>query len=134
MEWLLKSPLHGLISGNTMIVHFKGCKSGKAYHVPVGYLSQNNALLTVSYRERTWWRNLCGGAAVTVLLKGKLLPAHAQVIEDDSGVADGLRAFIRENPRFAGVFKVDMGIDDQLDPVSLQQAASNRVIVRTTFE
>jgi hypothetical protein len=134
MEWLLKSPLHGMLSGNTMIVYYKGCKSGKAYHLPVGYLRANNTLLTVSYKRRTWWRNMCSGADVMVLLKGKRLPAYAQVIEDDAGVAEGLRAFISENPRFAGLFKVNVGADGQLDPVGLQQAASMRVIMRTSLK
>ncbi len=134
MEWILKSPLHGMVSGNTMIIYFNGCKSGKPYHVPVGYLRVDNNLLTVSYRARTWWRNLCDGAAVKVLLRGQLLTAHAQAVQDDPGVEHGLRAFIKENPRFAGGFKVRVGADGQLDKVSLQQAVKTHVIVRTTLE
>ena len=134
MEWILKSPLHGMLSGNTMIIYFNGCKSGKPYHVPVGYLRVDNNLLTVSYRTRTWWRNLCDGAEVKVLLKGQLFPARAQAVEDDPGVEQGLRAFIKENPRFAGGFKVSVGADGQLEPLSLQQAVKTHVIVRTTLE
>jgi hypothetical protein len=134
MEWLLKSPLHGMLSGNTMIVYFKGCKSGKDYHVPVGYLRVDNMLLTVSSRQRTWWRNMCSGAEVTVLLKGKMLPAHAQAVEDDPGVAEGLKAFIKENPRMANILKVNVGADGQPETESLQQAVNQRVIVRTILE
>ena len=53
MEWVLKSPLQGMLSGNTMIVHFTGRKSGKEYHLLVGYLIINDTLLTVSYKRRT---------------------------------------------------------------------------------
>jgi len=133
MEWLLKSPLHAMLSGNTMIVYFKGRKSGKAYHVPVGYLRVNDTLLTVSSRQRTWWRNLRGGAAVTILLKGKLISADAQAVEDDLGVAEGLRAFIGENPRMARIFKVNLTDHGQPEPESLEQAIRARVIVRTFF-
>jgi hypothetical protein len=134
MEWLLKSPLHGMLSGNTMIIYFKGQKSGKDYHVPTGYLRVDNTLLTVSSKQRTWWRNFRCGAAVTVLLKGKMLPAHACAFEDDASVTEGLKAYIKENPRMASAFKVSVGADGQPEPESLQQAVSERVIVSTTLE
>jgi hypothetical protein len=134
MEWLLKSPLHGMLSGNTMIVYFKGQKSGKDYHVPVGYLRMDTTLLTVSSKQRTWWRNLRCGAAVTVLMKGKMVPAHACAFEDDASVAECLKAFIQENPRMAGAFKVSIGADGQPEAESLHQAVSTRVIVRTTLD
>jgi deazaflavin-dependent oxidoreductase (nitroreductase family) len=134
IELILKSSLHGMLSGNTMIIYFTGCKSGKPYHVPVGYLRSDNHLLTVSYKARTWWRNLCGGADVKILLKGQLLPAHAQTVEDDPGVEQGLRAFIKQNPRFASGFKVSVSADGQLDPLSLQQAVKTHVIVHTILE
>jgi hypothetical protein len=134
MEWLLKSPLHGMLSGNTMIVYFKGQKSGRNYHVPVGYLCMGNTLLTVSSRQRTWWRNLRCGAAITVLMKGKMVPAHACAIEDDAGVAQGLKAFLKENPRVASVLKVSVGVDGQPETESLQQAVKESVIVRTTLD
>jgi deazaflavin-dependent oxidoreductase (nitroreductase family) len=133
MEWVLKSPLHGMLSGNTMIVYFIGRKSGKAYHVPVGYLHKNDSLLTVSSKQRTWWRNLRGGADVTILLKGKLVSAHAQVAEDNQGVAEGLKDFIGENQQAARIFGVKLGVNGQLEPESLQQATRERVIVRTSL-
>ena len=134
MEWLLKSPLQRLISGNTMIIYFKGQKSGSEYHTPVGYLQTDDTLLTVSSRDRTWWRNLRCGAPVSVLMKGKKLPAHACAIEDEEGVAEGLKAFIKYNPRMAGAFKVNVGADGQPEQVSLQQAVSKHVIVRSTLD
>jgi hypothetical protein len=134
MEWLLKSPLHGIISGNTMIIYFKGQKSGKGYHVPVGYLRNDNTLLTVSSKERTWWRNLRCGTAVTVLMRGRMLSAHGCAFEDDANVAEGLKAYIKENPRMAGVFKLNVGSDGQIETESLHAAVSKRIIVRTTLD
>jgi hypothetical protein len=133
MEWLLKSPLHDMLSGNTMIVYFKGRKSGKTYHLPVGYLRVNDTLLTVSSKQRTWWRNLRGGADVSILLQGKMIPAHSQTVEDDQGVAEGLKEFIGENPHAARIFKVNLSAYGQPEPESLKQAARERVIVKTVF-
>ncbi len=131
MEWLLKSPLHSLISGNTMIIYYTGCKSGKACHVPVNYLRLENELISVSFKQRTWWKNFRNGADVTILLRGKRLPAHAQSVEDDAGVTEGLRAIIKLDPRMAGIFKVNLGVDGQPEAESLQQAVLQRVIVQT---
>jgi F420H(2)-dependent quinone reductase len=132
MEWLLKSPLHGMLSGNTMIIYYNGQKSGKDYHVPIGYLQVDNTLLTVSLKQRTWWRNLRCNAPVKILVKRKMLPAHACAFEDDASIADGLKTFIKENPRMASALKVDVGADGEPANDSLQRAVSEHVIVRTT--
>jgi hypothetical protein len=133
MEWVLKSPLQGMLSRNTMIVHYIGRKSGKTYHLPVGYLRIYKTLVTVSFKRRTWWRNLRGGAEVKVMLNGKLVSAYAQVVEDDKGVADGLRDYICVSRQAARILGVKFGADGQPDPDSLLQAARERVIVRTSL-
>jgi hypothetical protein len=63
-----------------------------------------------------------------------MLPAHACAFEDDASVAEGLKAYMKENPRMASVFKVDVSADGQPDNESLRQAVRQRVIVRTTLE
>jgi len=133
MEWVLKSPLHGMLSNNTMIVYYKGRKSGKAYQVPVGYLRKNDSLLTISFKRRTWWRNLREGADITILLKGKLVPAYAQVVEDDQAVAEGLKEFIGENQQAARIFGIKLAANGYPEPESLMQAAKDRIIVRTSL-
>jgi hypothetical protein len=134
MVWLLNSPLHGMLSGNTMVIHYTGRKSRKGLCVPVGYLRQGEVLLTISYKHRTWWRNLRGGADVTLHLKGKDVGAHTEVIEDDQGVAEGLKVFIGGNQQAAHMFGVSLGVQGQPEPESLQKAACERVIVRTSLK
>ena len=131
MVWLLRSPLHGLLSGNMMVINYTGRKSGKTYRLPVGYLHLDDTLLTVSFKHRTWWRNLRGGAPVTVRLKGKDVPARAEVVEDDQGVVDGLKAFIGKNQQAARMLGVKMDESRQPEPESLHQAARARVVVLT---
>jgi deazaflavin-dependent oxidoreductase (nitroreductase family) len=133
MEWVLKSPLQGMFSGNTMIIHYIGRKSGKAYHLPVSYLRVNGTLLTVGYKQRTWWRNLRGGTDVKVLLNGNMVPARAQVVEDDQGVVVGLKEIIGDNPGTARMIGIKLDANNQPEPESLQQAARWRAIVRTFF-
>jgi F420H(2)-dependent quinone reductase len=133
MEWILKSPLHTVMSGNTMILYYNGCKSGKAYHTPVGYQRTGDTLLTTSWKDRTWWKNFRDACEVKVLLQGNLLKVEAQVFEDEASVAEGLRQFMSANPRAAGLFKIHLDRQGQPDPESLQKAARLRVIIRTTL-
>jgi len=65
---ILRSPLHGLVSKNTMLITFSGRKSGKVYTTPVGYVRNDNDITVFSQRHSSWWRNLRGGASVTVRL------------------------------------------------------------------
>ena len=41
---ILRSPLHGLMSRNTILLEFKGRKSGKIYSTPVSYHDTDGAL------------------------------------------------------------------------------------------
>jgi hypothetical protein len=121
--WLLHSPLHGMFSGNTMVVRYTGRKSGKTYHLPVDYLRVGETLLTVSYKNRTWWRNLRGGAPVSIYLQGKDMRAHSVVIEDEQGVIEGLKEFIIGKRIAARMIGVRLGADGQPEQESLKQAA-----------
>jgi deazaflavin-dependent oxidoreductase (nitroreductase family) len=80
---LLYSPLHGFMSGSILLLTFTGRKSGQQYTIPVSYMREEDTLTIFSQRKRTWWRNLQGGAPVTVRVRGKNLPATAEVIELD---------------------------------------------------
>ena len=70
VSWLLRSPLQGLMSTSTMLITFSERKSGKTYTTPVNYVQDDHTLLVVSPKDRLWWRNLRGGAPVTVFVRG----------------------------------------------------------------
>jgi deazaflavin-dependent oxidoreductase (nitroreductase family) len=137
MTWLLRSPLHGLISSNTMLMTYTGRKSGKTYITPMNYLRMRDPggeyLLTTSTRERTWWRNLRGGAPVTLRLRGKDFPARAEAIEDEPAVAAELGAFFKQAPKMARYFDVRLDADGTPVQDDLVKAAQARVVVRSVL-
>ena len=133
MVWLLYSPLHRMLSGMMMVLNYSGRKSGKAYRLPVGYKRIDGSLLTISYKQRTWWRNLRGGVPIIIRLHGMDVSGRAEVIEDELGVEEGLRDFIGGDPKAGRMFGVKINANGQPDPESLKQAAKKRVIVRTTL-
>jgi deazaflavin-dependent oxidoreductase (nitroreductase family) len=131
MLWLLRSPLHPLVSGSLMAITYTGRKSGKTFTVPVNYLGSGGDLLTVSFAKRKWWRNLRGGAPVTLHLRGKDLPAHAESFDDFTVVSQGLAEIVRANPKYARFLKVKLDERGQPSMVDLDLAARERVFIRT---
>jgi hypothetical protein len=134
MVWMLYSSLHGMLSGNMMVLNYNGRKSGKAYRLPISYKKIDDTLLTGSYKRRTWWRNLRGGVPVIVRLQGKDINGQAAVVEDEQGVMNGITAYIGGDPRTARMFGVKLGTDGQPETESLRQVARDQVIVRTVLK
>jgi deazaflavin-dependent oxidoreductase (nitroreductase family) len=130
MIWLLKSPLHGFISKGVMLVTVTGRKSGKTISTPTNYLREGNTLWVVSWRDRKWWRNLRGGAKVQILLAGKGVKGHGQVIEEQKAVAKSLFEYYRKAPQLAKY--VQIGLDTAALPVSAdcERVAQKMVLVR----
>lgn len=128
--WLLKSPLHGMISKGVMLVTVTGRKSGKPISTPTNYLRDGNTLWVISWRERTWWRNLRGGADVRVLLAGKIVEGRGQVIEEEKAVAQSLFDYYRKISQYAKYVKI--GLDAAGLPVfaDCERAAQKMVVVR----
>ncbi len=130
MSVLLRSPLHGLVSKNLLLLTVTGRKSGKAITTPVNYVRAGDSLLIISWKNRTWWRNLRGGAPVSLHLQGRKVSAHGDVLEDDDAVAAGILRLLRAAPNFAGYFKVTLdAAGNPVDAAALRAAAKPRVIV-----
>ena len=129
MVFILRSPLHGVLSKNTLLITYTGQKSGKTYTTPVNYVRFEDSLLITSYRRRTWWRNLRGGAPVTLRLQGKDLQATAEVYEDDENVAQYLATYLSKMPQVAKYFNVSLDERGEPNLVEVRQTAVERVIV-----
>ena len=128
--WLLRSPFHGALSKGTLLITVTGKKSGKRYSTPVNYLRDGNILWVTSRRERTWWRNLKGGAPVRVLLAGRDLTASGEAIVAEKDVAESLDAYFQKAPQYAKYFKVGLDPNGQPAASDLRRAAREHVVVR----
>jgi deazaflavin-dependent oxidoreductase (nitroreductase family) len=130
MKWMLRSPLHGILDKRTLVIRYKGRKSGKVYETPVNYVQEDGSLLITSYRQRTWWRNLLGSAPVDVILKGKERHGTAEAFTRDEEVAKYLQAYLSKVPQTAKYFQVNLDKDGQPIQSDVDRAAQERVIVR----
>jgi len=131
MIWLIRSPFHRLLSKNFMVLIYTGRKSGKTYQVPVNYTHQGNRLVTFSYRERTWWRNLRGGAPVVLRLEGRDVQATSSVLEDEKEVAVALTAYLSQMPQMAKYFQVGLDAAGLPRDEDIQRIAAERVVINT---
>jgi deazaflavin-dependent oxidoreductase (nitroreductase family) len=133
---LLRSPFHGLLSGQILLLTYTGRKSGRRYTLPVGYIRDDDALLVVSQHSelKHWWRNLRDGTPVTLLLRGQRVIARPDVIEDATAVAAEVQRLIAQlGPREASR-QLYMGLDVAPPPTQeqLAQALHGVVMVRIT--
>ena len=127
---LLKSPLHGIMSKNAMLITFCGRKSGKTYTIPVNYVAFERYVLSTSRKDRTWWCNLRDGQQVTLRVAGKKIQAKSLVLEDVDAVRDNLNAIVRKNSMYARFFNI--GWDEKGKPQmsDISNAAKDMVVVR----
>jgi hypothetical protein len=130
MVWLLKSPLHGFISRNVMLTTVTWRKSGNQISTPTNYLRDGNTLWVISWRERTWWRNLRGGANVRVLLAGRRVEGRGQVIEEEKAVAQSLFDYYRKVPQVARYVQIGLDAAGLPVPADCERAAHKMVVVR----
>jgi deazaflavin-dependent oxidoreductase (nitroreductase family) len=90
---VLRSPLHSLVSKSTMLITFKGRKSGKIYTTPVEYHQKGQLITVYSWKNRSWWKNLRGGVPVSVRLRGQDLSGTADVVPaSEAEMVVGLQA------------------------------------------
>ena len=101
MSWVLHSPLHGMLSNGMMLLTVTGRTTGKKFTFPVGYYREGEYLWVITSRDRTWWKNLRGGANVDLLLKRKPIIAFAKPELDEDAVEARMYEYLNHVPMAA---------------------------------
>ncbi|MCQ3938856.1 MAG: hypothetical protein DPW18_17690 [Chloroflexi bacterium] len=129
MAWVLRSPFHFVLSGGMMLITVTGRKTGRKYTTPVGYYREREHLWVLTSRNRTWWRNLLGGAEVGLLLKRQPARAFAQAELDEKSVEMRMYEFLRHVPQAARSMKIR--IEDEVpNAEDIARTAKERLFVR----
>ena len=129
MSWVLRSPVHGILSDGMMLLTVTGRKTGQKYTLPVGYYRENGYLWVITSRDRTWWKNLRGGADVELLLKRKPVAAFAEPELDEKAVEARMYDYVKFVPRAAkplGI-RIENGIANAED---IARTAKDRLFVK----
>jgi hypothetical protein len=129
MKFVLRTPLHGMVSNKIMLLTFTGCKSGKNYTIPVSYTQKDNSVMM--FTNHIWWKNLVNNALVTLHLRGRQRKATVDLNTDDvDQIAPVLAEHLRDKPTDAPIHNVTY--DDTGEPVAdeVRRAAGNVRMVR----
>lgn len=101
MAWVLRSPIHGILSSGMMLLTVTGRRTGKKYTTPVGYYEEDGFLWVITSRDRTWWKNLRGGAEVDLLLRRRLAKGFADLELDEKSVEARMGEYLHNVPQAA---------------------------------
>jgi deazaflavin-dependent oxidoreductase (nitroreductase family) len=129
MKFVLRSPLHGVVSRSILLVTFTGRKSGKRYTTPVSY-SQADSQVTI-FTHAAWWKNLRPGEPVSLRIRGRDVRALPEpVAEDEAAIADGLAAHLRRVPSDARYYSVTFDPQGTPDAAKVARAVQTVVMIR----
>jgi hypothetical protein len=129
LRFLLRSPLHSLLSRNLLLLSYTGRKSGKRYTFPISYSRVGDVVSVFTYRA--WERNLRGGAPVVVEIKRQRFEGLAEVIRDDTpAIASALLTHLQVHPSLARGYSVALDAAGQPDPAGVRQVAQSVALVR----
>jgi deazaflavin-dependent oxidoreductase (nitroreductase family) len=129
MSFVLRSPVHGVVSKAIMLITFTGRKSGKTYTTPVSYSERNGEV--VVFTHANWWQNLRGGAPVTMRIRGEEFQGLAEPVADDKeSVAAGLSAHLRQVPSDAKYYDVTFAADGNPRADEVARAVQTVVMIR----
>jgi F420H(2)-dependent quinone reductase len=125
---LLRSPLHVLMSHQTMLLTLQGRKTGKTYTVVVTYVQDGKMVFVLS--RANWWKNLRGGAQVLLQLRGKAVKGFAEPVFDQSLAEQKITQIVEMNSREAKYFSVVLDNQNGADPASVKLSAQHFILIR----
>jgi deazaflavin-dependent oxidoreductase (nitroreductase family) len=129
MAWVLRSPLHGMLSKDMMLITITGRKTGKKYTTPVGYYREGGYLWVITSRERTWWKNLQGGAEVGLLLKRKSVKGIADTELNETAVEKRMYEYIKHVPQAIKPMGIRME-DGKPSTEDIARTAKDRLFIK----
>ncbi|CAG1013833.1 hypothetical protein ANAEL_04816 [Anaerolineales bacterium] len=129
MKFMLGSPMHGLVSKIALLISFTGRKSGRAYTTPVSYSKFDDQVYIFTHAN--WWKNLKGGAPVTLRLQGQDVQGLAEpVIEDKQVIATRLTEHLRKVPSDAPYYGVTLDKSGNPRAEEVEKGVHNVVMIR----
>lgn len=117
MKRVARSP-RSKVGDVILLLTFTGRKSHKKFTTPVGYRRTGDSTLEL-YTDSPWYKNLLGGAPVTVAVKGQEHNGWATATDDKDlivkGAAEHLRRHGLKAAREIGIMKLNfMPSEDEL--------------------
>lgn len=131
MRALLRSRLHTLFgSDSLMLITFTGRNSGRRFTIPVRYLRIDGGIRCFTEMRAQWWRNLRGGAEVSLLITGREARFLATpLLGDISAIRAALKHYLALFPADAAYQNICLNRDGTLVTDDLERACHTAVVV-----
>ena len=128
---ILRSPLHGVLSQNTLLLEFTGRKSGRKLSTPVSYHSTDGVAHCFTRKSFAWWKNLNSGGPVYATIKGTRHLVRPEVEAEDSAIkSQALCHFLRAVPRDAPHSGVSLDTNGDPNVDDIKRVISDMVYFR----
>ncbi len=129
VTFLLRSPLHRLISNQLLLLMYTGRKSGRQVTVPLGYARQGNTIVLLT--DHAWYKSLLANPQVSLRIQGKTYTGSAEVIADDKAVVEQeMIYFVKQRPGGARAYGVKMLPSGEPDLETVKQAVRRFTAIR----
>ncbi len=129
MKYILRSPLHGIVSKSVLLITFTGRKTGKTYSTPVSYSQVNDQVYIFTHAN--WWKNLTDSARVTLRMRGKELQGQAElIVENKRLICEALAEHLKKVPSDAGYYHVTFDESKNPRPDEVASAVNSVVMIR----
>jgi hypothetical protein len=122
MRAALGLPFPTPLSARLLLLSYTGVRSGKHYRQPVSYARDGDTLLTPGGGR--WTLNLRDGREVTLRLRGRDVPATADLVSDPAEVERLLAVIAAGNPRATRFIPLPRLDDGRLAPDALAAAVA----------
>lgn len=129
MKTLLRSPLHGLMSKDILLIIYTGRKSGLKRETPVRYINVDGVIRCFTTTDTQWWRNLSDNSDVELLLAGHKGQFKAVVLRGPDAVQQKLVHFLALYPQDAAYQNIRLNKDKSLNGDDLSAALHSAVLV-----
>ncbi|HEX2622645.1 MAG TPA: nitroreductase/quinone reductase family protein [Phototrophicaceae bacterium] len=127
-NFLLRHNLLGPAGNILMVITTIGRKSGKNYHVPIGYVPDGTTYLSFNPQGwSNWYKNVLVNPQATLNIKGKTIRVRGEPIRDDAEFLKAMEVFKRERPNQLERF---MKIPQDSAGADLLKAKDQVVLVR----
>ena len=132
---LLRSPFHALLSKNTLLLEFKGRKSGRALSTPISYYVNETTAHCFTSQSFGWWKNLTNGQTVDLTIRGKKWKSKPCVEATNLEILKTqLDAFLRAVPRDASLAGVSLDHEGVPNPEDILKAVPNMIYLQFPLE
>jgi len=134
---ILRSPLHGVLSGGLLLLTYSGRRSGRRITLPVGYQRKGETVTVLASRARRkqWWRNFAEPQRVELRLHGRERTGEARLVPGESEeFRAAVEATFQRLPRLGGQFGIRFDRRQGLTSEQRRTVAAEAALVKIALD